>query len=367
MLKWGAGLKAKYGYEISLPPTFSQTEYNAEFRKSQQQLNLRDELNKTVQQMMQQQQSNRDKDKINTEFVFQMMQQMMQQQINPKDLIVPSCVISSDVRLTDDFHLECHQCDGKSTRPRRSLKPSEPFFKTTQKATSQQIDLKKRADNVKEVFEVIANSKIGRAVLTEFLPQYRSGHIQIEPLTPEVRQREPFPPDKIGAIFSYDGHSSVIYIEINQQENEKTELGVLAPRLLHEIVHSLDGMVIGGFAREIELGQLLNTRSREIMRQVAVRTGKPEEELRNSDFNQAESDELNKLRTDAERFKNIRRFKGERLAYNVQSQFIRELMELFPCYKNYAFTHEGKGNLIYEPSDDAIINQYELNPDYINE
>jgi hypothetical protein len=90
---------------------------------------------------------------------------------------------------------------------------------------------------VEEVLRLICHTATGRQFIDRLMPHHRSGRIRFEPYpaTIVVRLRESVGPDQpIGAAFSTDGEAGIIHYD------PKSPLGVLAPFILHEIVHSLD-------------------------------------------------------------------------------------------------------------------------------
>jgi hypothetical protein len=94
-----------------------------------------------------------------------------------------------------------------------------------------------RVRSPREILELIAEAPTGRKVLDRFTPTFESGLIRIEayPLHIVEQLRQHTGPDQpIGACFMRDGKQGTIYLDMT------SPLGVLAPFLLHEMVHSLD-------------------------------------------------------------------------------------------------------------------------------
>ena len=90
---------------------------------------------------------------------------------------------------------------------------------------------------VEEILNLISHAPAGQDILSEFLPHYRLGKITIKvyPEDVAVKLRASHSAEQpSGASFVTDGRSGVIYVDL------KSELGILAPFLFHEIVHSLD-------------------------------------------------------------------------------------------------------------------------------
>ena len=90
---------------------------------------------------------------------------------------------------------------------------------------------------IDEVFGLISCAATGREVLGEFFPHYHLGKITIRNYPEEVAKKLRASHSKeqpSGASFVTDGRTGMIYVDF------QSELGILAPFLLHEMVHSLD-------------------------------------------------------------------------------------------------------------------------------
>ena len=99
------------------------------------------------------------------------------------------------------------------------------------------MDFFSRPDSLNQAFKLIAQTQTGRTVLEAFLPKYKKGLISIEPYPVEVLTRLKSiigPKQPVGACFMNDGKNGTIYFD------PESPLGVLAPFLVHEMIHSLD-------------------------------------------------------------------------------------------------------------------------------
>ncbi len=88
-----------------------------------------------------------------------------------------------------------------------------------------------------QILKLIARVPSGRGVLSEFLGLYRAGKVTIEPYEPALlaRLRSVVGDEQpVGACFVNDGKSGTIHYD------PAAPIGVLAPFLLHEMVHALD-------------------------------------------------------------------------------------------------------------------------------
>lgn len=88
-----------------------------------------------------------------------------------------------------------------------------------------------------EILRLIARTPSGREVLTAFLPLHRSGQVRFQPyaqalltkLRAALGEGQP-----VGACFVNDGITGSIHFDPD------APIGVLAPFLVHEMVHALD-------------------------------------------------------------------------------------------------------------------------------
>lgn len=97
--------------------------------------------------------------------------------------------------------------------------------------------------SIDEVMKLIARSAIGRELLERFMPAYARKQIRIEGYPTEIvaRLRAVIPEGQpIGACFVNEGQKGVIYLDLG------SPLGVLAPFLVHEMVHALDRRIWDG-------------------------------------------------------------------------------------------------------------------------
>ena len=95
----------------------------------------------------------------------------------------------------------------------------------------------KAPTHVDQTLRLIARVPAGRAVLSRFLALYRSGRVEFVPYDPALltRLREVLGEGQpVGASFVTDGRSGKIHYD------PSAPLGVLAPFLLHEMVHATD-------------------------------------------------------------------------------------------------------------------------------
>jgi hypothetical protein len=98
----------------------------------------------------------------------------------------------------------------------------------------------KRPGSVQDIFNLISAVPSGQAVLERFVPLFESGKVRVEsyplPLVEQLRAAvgEDQP---IGACFINDGETGTIHIDTG------SAIGILAPFLIHEMIHALDPTV----------------------------------------------------------------------------------------------------------------------------
>jgi hypothetical protein len=97
--------------------------------------------------------------------------------------------------------------------------------------------------NAEPVLKLIARSPLGRELLESFLPLLRRGKVKIEPYPAAIvaKLREAIPEGQpIGACLITEGNQGTIFLDF------ESPIGVLAPFLVHEIVHSLEPKIWAG-------------------------------------------------------------------------------------------------------------------------
>ncbi len=108
-------------------------------------------------------------------------------------------------------------------------------------------DFGSRVSSAEPVFKLVARSSTGRAILEKFLPLYSKGKVTIEPYPTSVveKLRAVIPEDQpIGACFVTESNRGTIFLDF------ASPLGVLAPFLVHEMVHALEPRIWKGHARD---------------------------------------------------------------------------------------------------------------------
>ena len=111
------------------------------------------------------------------------------------------------------------------------------------------MDYARAPQSIDEILKLVARSAAGRDCLERFLPLYHRKQVRIEGYPAELvtKLREALPEGQpIGACFVHEGSKGVIYLDL------ASPLGIVAPFLVHEIVHALDRKVWDGSASRAE-------------------------------------------------------------------------------------------------------------------
>lgn len=114
--------------------------------------------------------------------------------------------------------------------------------------------------------------------------------------------------------------------------DKSAELGMLAPILYHEVLHSLDGDQEQSLNTVVALRTRLKAVGEEILNRVARRLGKSPAELGEAAFTDQDMQEAAQLSAMAVEAMEVGRFRTERLAYNGGFRVESELVQLFPAY-----------------------------------
>ncbi len=91
-----------------------------------------------------------------------------------------------------------------------------------------------------QILRLISRVRVGRELLEAFLPSFTAGRVRIEGYPADVlsKLREALGAGQpVGACFVTDGDRGTIYLDPH------APVGILAPFLVHEIVHALDPRV----------------------------------------------------------------------------------------------------------------------------
>ncbi len=153
-----------------------------------------------------------------------------------------------------------------------------------------------------EVLKLISRTRIGNEVLEQFLPRLRKGEVRIAGYPPEVLERLKLAIGRdqpVGACFipEYKGETreGTIYLDLT------SPLGLLAPFLFHEMVHSLDPGVWDAARRPLTR----KSRDRVLL-------------------------------------------EAETKAFEAQHQFVLELKQRFPEYQRFLQTQYPRAKILHE-------------------
>jgi hypothetical protein len=161
--------------------------------------------------------------------------------------------------------------------------------------------------NTEAVLKLISRSATGRKLLERFMPLFTSRKVRIEnyPIAVASQLRAVLGEGQpIGACFVQDGKSGVIYLDFS------SPIGVLAPFLVHEMVHCLDSKL----------------------------------------WKIAENPGMTSLIREVQ-------FRSELDAFEAQHLFIHEMKERFPEYQNYLKNYFPKAKILHERLSEGDISE----------
>ena len=215
------------------------------------------------------------------------------------------------------------------------------------------------APDWEECFRLISQSRAGREVLSRFLPEYRSGRL-------ELREVEADSSELLGLRggnaagtpvggFTYDGGNKRILLA------RHPALGLQAPLLFHEMVHATDEEFIRSFAESERMWKRFRERAEAAMKEAADRLGKFEDEVTGGDLDPSSRLELIRLRRTAENFERMRLFRTERKAYSLLFVWVQEVCERVPEYRTWLRSQRSQGfDLDRDVTDEEILQGYDL-------
>lgn len=108
---------------------------------------------------------------------------------------------------------------------------------------------KKQASEIREVFELLSHVPTGQRILEAFLPLHQKGKVTFLPYPDSIRAQLAEisgPGQPLGACFENDGITGRIAYD------PQAPLGILAPYLLHEMVHATEPSLWSDVARHPE-------------------------------------------------------------------------------------------------------------------
>lgn len=207
--------------------------------------------------------------------------------------------------------------------------------------------------DIEEAFRLIAQTPIGRSVLKKFLILYATGKIILIEATPEQLGSS-------AASFVYEKGEKKVYYQNN------LELGLLAPLLFHEIVHSTDEDYVKSLPIQEKLWMEFLNKSHDILMGASRRLNKNPFAIQKTELNLTEIDEIERLKDSSKRHDQVKLFIAERKAYTELYYFIKELKNNVQSYSDYIDKLKEKGYCFHRQiTDEEIIEGYHLNPKYV--
>ncbi len=218
--------------------------------------------------------------------------------------------------------------------------------------------LSKPAQPISRLLGVLAATHTGRETMDLFLPLYRSGGIAMKQITKRKKREASLL--TANAFYDYDGKARVIFVD------GKSEAGLLAGVLFHEITHSVDPETVTTFDGEQVLKRGFGNRYTSFIEAAVKRSGKKVETLDRVDFPPEDVEELTRRIETMEQALDVASFRIERRAYDAQYAMEKELTTRYPAY----FQHIHKDGKVLElhpvaVTDEQIVTSSGLNPAYI--
>lgn len=177
-------------------------------------------------------------------------------------------------------------------------------------------DLNQPAESVSELFKLLRTTRLGRAILDKFMPLY-GYQVKIS-----------FSDKNLTTLAYYDPTQKAIFLKPD------TEVGSLAPVLIHEMIHALDVDFHNGIAKIQGAQNTLEQQLKITVQRTATRMGKQPYQLIQNDFYPSDLQYLAKIQTTIEQMNAVQVFRAERFAYDASFDIWKELAQLFPSYYN---------------------------------
>ena len=218
------------------------------------------------------------------------------------------------------------------------------FLSAAEPSPKRFVALNAKAGAIGDLIDLLKVTEIGADVAKDFAPKLQSGDIRIVDLTKKVRKDYEIPRNEIAR---FDLGTARVYVDFDQ------EAGLLAPVLLHELVHAVDPALS---ATKEKLESLYDEKER-----LAVARAK-------SGLDRAEKarlkGQLEKARSDYESFRQLRMFKSERKAFDAEFAFRKQLWTKVPGYLPYLQSKEAATGtrLTENPSDEELMSLYQIDP-----
>jgi hypothetical protein len=243
-----------------------------------------------------------------------------------------------------------------------------PAPQTAAKVTLE--DLSRPAARMSDLFDVIRTTRLGRAVLEKFLPQYGT-QVAIRHLTPAALQSATRPGLSSPLAFYRHAERS-IYVD------RAGERGRVAFVLLHEIIHSLDNKSHLSEARLTALGDVFLKDLTVTINSTASRLRKRQADLMELDYAKEDLSRLERRYAALLEMRDIHSFRAERLAHDSSFDVWKELAALYPGYYRRELAASERAIRLRRPADvksiedepwyfddDNIIRTSGLDPDVI--
>lgn len=229
----------------------------------------------------------------------------------------------------------------------------------TMEISGRTLDLNRATEHSEEIFALIAQTEMGRPLAEEAKRRVLAHELQFAEMTADVARANSVL--GIAPLALYNPENKTVYVDT------RTELGILARLLAHELTHVVDRDDVASHADALLFATRNLTRIQAIRRQAMRRHHLHDSRaLLPRHLRPSESREIAKLEHEMRALDSVRSFKSERKAYDAEAKFIRQLSQSLGCYGDYMAAHilDRSANPI-ELSDDQLIANYMLDSEAV--
>lgn len=218
----------------------------------------------------------------------------------------------------------------------------------------------RKAEHLNEIFECIRLNPTGSSLLARFLPLFKAGAIQISAME-STKLSVKGMTGAAASAFVFDGKKRQILLDMSYP------IGIVAPMLVHEIVHSMDLEYLAEFALNQQLWHKFESAASTLLKSTTHKVQKKISEIQIEDIEPSAFFEIRVLKDHFEKHDHNRVFKSEIKAYGQMLQWTREFEDLFPDYSAFLAQARSEGHLIGRHlSEKEIIERYRLNTKWLN-
>lgn len=214
----------------------------------------------------------------------------------------------------------------------------------------QEYNLNQTDFELEEVFKLIETVPTGQMIIHEIRQLVEKRELRIANLSSLIRQQRGLS-KKTAALYDFTLETPTIYI------NFEDEIGLAAHFFFHEAIHALDDLI----EKEYEVEMVYYRAFKEFQKLFGLDL-EPMKEL-----SEYETNIMNEVWQTREKYRQRHSYRAERLAFDEQGVFTKEILTPKDCYREYIDEHREVNGLklfIYTP-DDHIFNSYRIQKKYL--